>query len=148
MPLRMLHHIDLAVSDVERSRAFYVAVLGPFGLREVRYPSYRGTEEIVYLRFGDGYLGLRPADGGEHHYHDVGIEHFAFYVDSPEEVDDAYQRCLDIGARVHFPPEEDRDLPGFYELFVFDPDGFRVEVACGPPGWHPSSGVGPEVEVG
>ncbi len=54
MPLRMLHHIDLAVSDVERSRAFYVAVLGPFGLREGRYPSYRGTEQVVYLRFGDG----------------------------------------------------------------------------------------------
>jgi glyoxylase I family protein len=143
MPLRMLHHIDLAVSDVERSLAFYRSVLGPFGPHEEnRFPSYRGTEEVVYLRFGDAYLGLRPADGGEHRYYDVGIEHFAFYVDSRAEVDAAYQRCLDIGARVHFPPEEDRDIDGFYELFVFDPDGLRVEVACGPPGWHPSSGAG------
>jgi predicted enzyme related to lactoylglutathione lyase len=23
-----------------------------------------------------------------------------------------------------------RELPGYYELFVFDPDGIRVEVAC------------------
>ena len=136
MPLRMMHHLDLAVSDVERSLAFYLAVLGPVGLHEeMRYPTYRGTEEVVYLRVGDGYVGFRKADGGAHEYYNVGIEHFAFYVDTREEVDAAYQRCLDIGARIHFPPEEDRDIEGFYELFVFDPDGLRVEVACAPPGW-------------
>jgi glyoxylase I family protein len=136
-----IHHVDLTVSDVERSLAFYLAVLGPAGLREwQRFPSYRGTEEIVYLALGDTEqaLGLRPADGGEHHYYDVGLEHLAFYVDTREEVDAAYQRCLDIGARVHFPPEEDRDLEGFYEPFVFDPDGIRIEVACGPVGWTPT----------
>jgi uncharacterized glyoxalase superfamily protein PhnB len=36
----------------------------------------------------------------------------AFYVDSREEVDAAYQRCLEIGAQIHFPPEEDRDIEG------------------------------------
>jgi hypothetical protein len=34
-------------------------------------------------------------------------------------------------------PEEDKDIPGFYEMFVFDPDGFRVEVAYGPPELDP-----------
>jgi glyoxylase I family protein len=134
MPARGIHHVDLAVRDVDRSLAFYLAVLGPAGLHEAeRYPTYRGTEEVVYLRFGDQYLGLRPADGGEHGYYEVGIEHLAFYVDSREEVDAAYQRCLEIGARIHFPPEADRDIEGYYELFVFDPDGIRIEVACGPP---------------
>jgi glyoxylase I family protein len=130
-----LHHIDLAVSDVERSLAFYLAVLGPVGLREwKRFATYRGTEEVIYLSVGDRaqYLGLRPADGGEHHYYSVGLEHLAFYVDTREEVDAAYQRCLEIGARIQFPPEEDRDIEGYYEMFVFDPDGLRVEVAYGP----------------
>jgi catechol 2,3-dioxygenase-like lactoylglutathione lyase family enzyme len=113
MPARGIHHVDLAVRKVERSLAFYLARLGPVGLHEAeRYPSYRGTEEVVYLRFGDQYLGLRPADGGEHRYYEVGIEHLAFYVDSREEVDAAYQRCLEIGAQIHFPPEEDRDIEG------------------------------------
>ena len=134
MPVRTIHHVDLAVSDVERSLEFYLAVLGPLGLCEAeRYPTYRGTEEAVYLRFGDQYLGLRPADGGKHHYYDVGIEHLAFYVDSRDEVNAAYQRCLDIGARIHFPPEDDRDVEGWYELFVFDPDGIRIEVGYAPP---------------
>ena len=134
MPARGIHHVDLAVRNVERSLAFYLAVLGPLGLHEeARYPTYRGTEEAVYLRWGDQLLGLRQADGGEHRYYEVGIEHLAFYVDSREEVDDAYRRCLDLGVRIHFPPEEDRDIEGYYELFVFDPDGIRVEVACAPP---------------
>jgi hypothetical protein len=66
---------------------------------------------------GDEEGGLRAADG-EHRYYDVGLEHLVFYVDTRAEVDEAYQRCLDIGARIHYPPEQDRDLDDFYELFV------------------------------
>jgi glyoxylase I family protein len=135
LPVRALHHIDLAVSDVERSVAFYMAVLGPVGMCHYEtFKTYRGSEDVVYLQFGEQYIGFRPADGGEHRYYEVGIEHFAFYVDNREEVDAAYRRCLDVGARIDFPPEEDRDLPGYYEMFVFDPDGMRVEVACAPAG--------------
>ena len=131
MPIRAIDHIDLAVADVERSLEFYLQVLGPLGVEElVRYPSYRGTEEIVYLRIGDSgqALGLRQADGGEHRYYEVGLEHLALSVDSRDEVDEAYRRCLEAGARIHFPPEEDRDIPGYVELFFFDPDGFRIEI--------------------
>jgi catechol 2,3-dioxygenase-like lactoylglutathione lyase family enzyme len=120
MPIRAIDHIDLAVADVERSLQFYLRVLGPLGVEELmRYPSYRGTEEIVYLRVGNSgqVIGLRQADGGEHRYYDVGLEHLALSVDSREEVDEAYRRCLEAGARIHFPPEEDRDIPGYVELF-------------------------------
>lgn len=120
--------------DVGKSLAFCGEVLDPLGLVEdSRFPSYRGTEEVVYLRFGEQFLGLRPTHGGEHRYYDVGIEHIAFYVETRAEVDDAYERCLRIGARIHYPPEQDRDLPDDYELFVFDPDGIRVEIACEEP---------------
>lgn len=123
------HHVDLAVSDVERSLAFYLDLLGPVGWAEtVRYPTYRGTEEVVYLGNGGAFLGLRKADGGAHRYYEVGVEHLAIEVDRPDEVEDAYARCLARGAKIHFPPEEDRDEPGYYAFFVFDPDGIRVEV--------------------
>ena len=129
MPARGIHHLDLTVSDVDRSLAFYFDVLGPLGLEEdARYPSYRGTEEVVYLRFGNQALGLRPADGGEHRYYGVGIEHVAFRVDRRDEVDDAYARCVSTGAKIHYPPEYDRDVADYYAFFAFDPDGIRVEV--------------------
>jgi catechol 2,3-dioxygenase-like lactoylglutathione lyase family enzyme len=134
MPAPAIQHIDLCVRDVGRSLAFYLEVLGPLGLEEdLRVPSYRGTEEVVYLRFGEQNLGLRPADGGEHHYYEVGIEHLAFEVERREDVDAAYERCLGCGARIHFPPEEDRDLDDYYAFFVFDPDGVRVEVFSAKP---------------
>jgi glyoxylase I family protein len=133
VPARGIHHVDLTVSDVARSVDFYTRLLGPLGFDEYgRYPSYRGTEEVVYFDFGRQQFGLRPADGGTHRYYDVGIEHIAFFVDTREEVDDAYQRCLAMGATVHHPPELDRDIGDYYALFVFDPDGIRVEVACAP----------------
>jgi catechol 2,3-dioxygenase-like lactoylglutathione lyase family enzyme len=73
MPGRGIQHVDLAVSDVDRSLAFYLDLLGPLGLREEeRYPTYRGTEDVVYLSLGDEWLGLRPADGGAHRYYGVG----------------------------------------------------------------------------
>ena len=131
MPAMPIHHVDLAVADVERSLAFYRALLEPLGwTKELRYPTYRGTEEVVYLqepttRTG---LGLRPADEGEYRYYSVGIEHLAFEVDERDEVDAAYRRCLARDANIHFPPEEDRDIEDYYAFFVFDPDGIRVEV--------------------
>jgi catechol 2,3-dioxygenase-like lactoylglutathione lyase family enzyme len=134
VPAPAIQHIDLCVRDVGRSLAFYLEVLGPLGLEEdVRVSSYRGTEEIAYLRFGEQNLGLRPADGGEHRYYDVGVEHLAFEVERREDVDSAYERCLGIGAAISFSPEEDPDLEDYYAFFVFDPDELRIEVFCAKP---------------
>jgi catechol 2,3-dioxygenase-like lactoylglutathione lyase family enzyme len=93
MPAKGVHHVDLAVSDVERSLAFYLDLLGPLGWEVIRrYPTYRGTEEVVYLgltaekhaaTFSNGF-GLRAADGGAHEYYGVGVEHIAFDVDTNE----------------------------------------------------------------
>jgi catechol 2,3-dioxygenase-like lactoylglutathione lyase family enzyme len=133
VPITGLQHLDLAVSDLERSLRFYLDVLGPIGAEEAyRYKTYRGTEDVVYLRLGSQFLGLRPADGGEHRYYGVGIEHFAVFVDDRQEVDEAHQRCMEMGANIHHPPEEDNDIPGYWAMFVFDPDGFRLEVAHWP----------------
>ena len=135
--VRALDHIVLNVADVERSLAFYLNLLGPLGWKVTRrYPTYRGTEEVVYLGTGEAYavgpdaggIGLRPADGGAHQYYGVGVEHIAFEVDTTDEVDDAHARALASGATIHHPPEEDRDEPGYYAFFVFDPDGIRIEV--------------------
>ena len=50
-------------------------------------------------------------------------------------MDAAYERCLRRGDRIRCPPEEDSDIPGYYALFVFDPDGLRIEVFTPGPEW-------------
>jgi catechol 2,3-dioxygenase-like lactoylglutathione lyase family enzyme len=134
VPAPAIQHVDLCVSDVDRSRAFYLELLGPTGLVEdVVFRSYRGTENIAYLRIGEQNLGLRPADGGTHSYYGVGLEHLAFEVERREQVDEAYERAVALGTEVHFPPEVDADLDDYYSFFVFDPDGLRIEVFWAPP---------------
>ena len=79
MPARGgIHHLDIAVADPARSIAFYLDLLGPLGWREtIRYPTYRGSEDVVYLGPGMPAFGIRQADGGAHEYYHVGVEHFA-----------------------------------------------------------------------
>ncbi len=93
-------------------------------------PSYRGTEEVVYLEYGVHGLGLRPADAGPYRYHHIGIEHLAFEVDHPAEVDEAYDRCIAAGGEIQSAPEQHyvQDDEDYYAFFGFDPDGIRVEV--------------------
>lgn len=49
-------------------------------------------------------------------------------MDEREEVDQAYERCVATGARIHFPPELDRDVADYHAFFAFDADGIRVEI--------------------
>ena len=56
MPGRGIQHVDLAVSDVDRSLAFYMDLLGPLGLKEEeRYPIDRmGSASRSSLRAPSG----------------------------------------------------------------------------------------------
>jgi glyoxylase I family protein len=126
-----LGHVDLVCRDVQRSIAFYRAVLG---LDEpARFEGERG-EQIHYLRFpaaGSGSLGLRQAsEEQEFALYAPGLHHIAFAVDSRADVDEAHEAAVRARAEVlHAPrvwPEYRED---YYATFFLDPDGFRVEVA-------------------
>ena len=94
------------------------------------------ADVLVTVGYDPGGIGLRPADGGAHQYYGVGVEHIAFEVDTKDEVDDAHARATSSGAKIHFPAEEDRDEPGYYAFFAFDPDGIRIEIFS----WTPTHG--------
>jgi glyoxylase I family protein len=130
-----LGHLDLVCRDLDASLAFYAAVFGPLGL-EPPYlvPGERG-EQINYLRFpqaGSGSLGLRQALADqEFDLYAPGLHHFAFAVDTREEVDVVYERARDAGAEIlHAPKLWPQYHPQYYATFFLDPDGFRLEVAA------------------
>jgi glyoxylase I family protein len=126
-----LGHVDLVCRDLERSVAFYRAVLG---LGEpARFDGERG-ETIHYLRFpahGSGSLGLRQADEEQQfELYAPGLHHIAFVADSRATVDEAHTAALETGAEVlHAPRVWPEYADDYYATFFLDPDGFRIEVA-------------------
>jgi catechol 2,3-dioxygenase-like lactoylglutathione lyase family enzyme len=129
-----LAHVDLVCRDVERSIAFYLAVLGPLGLQPPHTFAGERGETIHYLSFPEGgSIGLRAAtgEGSEQTFalYAPGLHHVAFAVSSPDDVRLAHERAAGVGAEVlHAPRAFPQYAPEYFATFFLDPDGFRVEV--------------------
>src|SRR5207244_1074141 len=81
-----MHHLDLTVSDLGRSRPFYDLVLGFLGYRRMK-----STDDVVVwdLKLPDGVCGIaiRPAERRrEHDRYTAGLHHFAWNADSRQSV--------------------------------------------------------------
>ena len=129
-----LGHVDLICRDLERSRAFYLAVFGPLGLQPPVLVEGERGEQIHYLRFpatGSGSLGLRQAlEEQEFRLYAPGLHHVSFAVESHEEVDGAHARVVAAGGEVlHAPCFWPQYNEAYYATFFLDPDGFRLEVS-------------------
>ncbi len=130
-----LGHVDLVCRDLERSLAFYGAVLGPLGLEPPFLVDGERGEQIHYLRFpaaGSGSIGLRQAlEEQEFELYAPGLHHLALAVDSATDVDVAHANAVAAGAEVlHAPRLWPQYHPQYYATFFLDPDGFRIEVAA------------------
>jgi len=116
----MLDHLSIAVSDYERSKAFYLRALAPIG--------YTLLKE--YGRHGG--LG---ADRKPDFWISEGVPtpsvHVAFSAQDRATVDAFHREALAAGGR-------DNGAPGlrpqyhanYYGAFVLDPDGYNIEVVC------------------
>lgn len=130
-----LGHLDLVCRDLDASLAFYAAVFGPLGLEPPFLVEGERGEQIHYLRFpqvGSGSLGLRQAlVDQEFELYAAGLHHFAFAVETRDEVDGVHRRAQAAGGEIlHAPTLWPRYHPAYYATFFLDPDGFRLEVAA------------------
>ncbi|WP_222192426.1 VOC family protein [Modestobacter italicus] len=120
----MLDHLGIQVADVEASLAFYLQTFAPIGMREVaRFPA--GESSVVGLSGPDGVpdLWLSPAEAGETRELHVGLR-------APDRaaVDAVHDAARAAGAEVlHAPREWPEYHPGYYAVFLRDPDGHNVE---------------------
>jgi glyoxylase I family protein len=136
-------HVDLVVTDLERSLEFYRGLLVPLGwtgLREVR--GERG-ETIHYLsQDGPGVaaLGLRqrPDDAPRHPYdrYAVGLHHICFDAPSREAVDDRVRWLRENRAEIESGPATYDYNPGYYAVYFYDPDGIKLEILHRPGYWQ------------
>jgi catechol 2,3-dioxygenase-like lactoylglutathione lyase family enzyme len=120
----MLDHVFLSVSDLDRSIAFYTAVLAPLGITQRHdydgkdgppgHPDLKGFGANGRIFF---WLRIGTVEGR--------AAHVGFVANSQAEVDAAYATAIAAdngppGTRLHYDPR-------YYAANVFDPDGYSLE---------------------
>jgi catechol 2,3-dioxygenase-like lactoylglutathione lyase family enzyme len=127
-PIRVKHidHVTIVVKDLDRSRKFYVEVLG---MDEVPRPGFgfpglwfqAGPTQVHLIGEHDatGPAGVRPPENCSISR----TQHFAFEVDDAR---DAHARLTDLGIRLAAGPKQRPDGPT--QIYVQDPDGHLVEL--------------------
>jgi catechol 2,3-dioxygenase-like lactoylglutathione lyase family enzyme len=117
---RTINHVSVAVTDVEKSAAFYKALLG---LKEVSRPGNGG----INLGLGDGFLGLYklPNPGTVNHFC-IGVDDF-----NPDRMAD---RLKQQGIQATVDRNPANRTSGGDQLYVTDPDKTRVQL--GPNGYQ------------
>lgn len=133
----VIDHLDIVVSDLERSLRFYRELLKPLGwIGAVPQVGERG-EPIHYL-WGPNMrssLGIRQAQSPSDQPYDrygVGVHHIAFHARSRRRVNERAQWLRENGHELESQPQRYRYTPGYYAVFFYDPDGLKLEIVSRP----------------
>lgn len=109
-------HVTIAVSNLEKSLAFYVDTLG---MQLV----HRGDSD-VYLEWGTAWVCLLERPGREVHVQRLGVDHVAFYV-PPQHFGSAVQFLKDHSVKiVRGPVQRGKG----WSVNFLDPDGTELEL--------------------
>ena len=128
-----IHHLDLVVSTLERSVAFYRELLEPLGYARLGDIVGERGEKVRYVSGGGATIGIREAKvaGGYDRYR-VGVHHVAFEAPSRDAVDERHRWAVERAVGIESPPKEYDYMPGYYAFFFYDPDGIKLEVVHAP----------------
>jgi catechol 2,3-dioxygenase-like lactoylglutathione lyase family enzyme len=130
MPSRrvVIDHLTVGVTDLARSRAFYLRALAPLGFVE-QGPWADDHDEVAFGPPGVDDFAISTA------YPAGAAVHVAFAAESRAEVDAFHAEALAAGARDNGAPGPRPEYsPGYYGAFVLDPDGHNVEAVHHAPG--------------
>lgn len=127
MQLNGIAHIQLTVTDMERSRAFYAPLLELFEMKTLI-----DTDTFFYCIGSRTGIAITPID--ERHAGDrfdqrrVGLHHVCLRARERGQIDEIAAFVEKLGAAIVHPPREDGFAPGYYSVLFEDPDGIRIEV--------------------
>ncbi len=120
---RKLGHVVLKVRDAQQAKDFYTRVLG---LQVAYEDRERG---MVFLSFGREHHDLalfQLATGEPPEATRPGVHHMAWQLGSFAELQAAYRELVELGIPVEATIEHNVTR----SVYVFDPDGNRVELYC------------------
>ncbi|CAD5897667.1 MULTISPECIES: VOC family protein [Carnobacterium] len=124
MNLQALHHVAIIVSDYQKSKEFYVDLLGFEVIRE-NYRPERNDHKLD-LKFGNSELEIFAMPNNPKRVSNpeaCGLRHLAFKVDAIEEV------IAELAAKgIDCEPIRIDDYTNEKMTFFFDPDGLPLEL--------------------
>jgi catechol 2,3-dioxygenase-like lactoylglutathione lyase family enzyme len=122
----VIHHIDLAVADLERSTEFYTRALAPLKLGLVEHHRHSDGREVVgFGALPDPVFWIRSDQRPTNRLH------VAFLAESRHSVDSFYRAALAAGGVSNGEPGlRPQYAEHYYAAFVLDPDGNNVEAVC------------------
>lgn len=131
MPLNHMQHFLVQSEDIEKTRTWYVDVLG---LKDGYTPDFKfpvywlyiGDQDVLHLTQGGKdvsknrmtYLGQQSQDTQGSGV----IDHIAFHASDLHGMIRRFEE-----RNVHF-AERQVDTQGLYQLFLFDPNGIKIEL--------------------
>ena len=125
-----VHHIEIYVSDLNRSIDFW-----DWLLKEIGYVSYQSWDRGKSWRKGSGYLVFVQTnpEHSEFGYHRcrTGLNHLAFHAGSRDHVDQVTDKLRQRGATILY--EDKHPHAGgsdHYAVFFEDPDRIKVELVA------------------
>lgn len=126
----LIHHVELYVSDLEQSLAFWGWFLEDLGYQVFQEwdtgQSYKlGETYIVFVQTDEQFLDV------PYHRKRVGLNHLAFHAESRDQVDAITTKLLDNGVTILYP--EKHPFAGgdeHYAVYVEDPDRIKVELVA------------------
>ena len=116
-----LEHVNLTVSDVARSSAFYRELLGLKTRWEGTNDAGRPAVHIGGERFYIAMFQAEEPGRAKLDYDHVGLNHFGFVVEALEEIK---RRLSRLGIEV----TQEADYEPGHRLYFLDPDGVEVEI--------------------
>jgi catechol 2,3-dioxygenase-like lactoylglutathione lyase family enzyme len=127
-----LHHVELWVPNL-------AGAIGPWGwlLGELGWKQYQDWPAGRSWRHGDTYVVLEQSPALSTAAHDrlaAGLNHLAFTVDGPPEVDRLTAAAPEHGWSLMFADRHPHaGGPESYAAYLEDAWGYEVELAAGPP---------------
>lgn len=126
----MIHHIELNVSDLTKTREFYTALLP-----EIGYSIYQDWPEGFSFKLGSSYLVfVQTAEqyvSRSYHRKAIGLNHLAFHAATRADVDSLADKMRNLGVRLlyedHYPYAGG---PHHYAVFMEDPDRIKIEIVA------------------
>jgi catechol 2,3-dioxygenase-like lactoylglutathione lyase family enzyme len=126
----MIHHLEINVSNLSRSRIFWEWLLTELG-----YEKFQDWDHGFSFKMGNTYLVFVQAEKiyikNSYHRKNIGLNHLAFHAGSKQVVDDITLKLKERKTKILYPGKHPHaGGANHYAVYFEDPDRIKVEIVA------------------